>query len=66
MSIAGSPFYVLGGTWEDQTISLSTKTIFHGSKNVFILNAQNIYHDNYAIAIKNFESIKNKLVNFTD
>ena len=65
MSTAGSPFYVLGGTWEDQAISLSTKTIFYNSNNVFIMDTKNIYHDNYAIAIKNFESIKNKLENFT-
>lgn len=64
MTLAGKPFYVLGGSWEDQAMSLSTKCGLSNSENVYLLNTAGIIHDNYKVAIKNFSAIKSKISNY--
>lgn len=64
METAGTPFYVLGGSWEDQMMSLSTKYILTNAENAYILNTDGIIHDNYKVAVKNFGSIQSKLSSY--
>lgn len=64
MEQAGTPFYVLGGSWEDQMISLSTKYKLSNAKNAYILNTDGIIHDNYKVAVKNFGLIQSKISSY--
>ena len=64
MEQAGAPFYVLGGSWEDQMMSLSTKYDLVNAENAYILNTDGIIHDNYKVAVKNFDSIQSKISSY--
>lgn len=64
MESAGNPFYVLGGSWEDQMMSLSTKYNLTNVDNAYILNTEGIIHDNYKVAVKNFSSIQSKISSY--
>ena len=66
MLTAGHPFYILGGTWEDQMMSLSTRYTYGNYTNVYILDNQGIVHDNYLVAIKNMSKIQHKLMNYVN
>lgn len=66
MKLAGRPFYILGGTWKDQMMSLSTKQLFAECGNVHILLANDIVHDNYKVAVTNFNKIQEHLSKFVE
>lgn len=55
------PFYILGGSWDDQKMSLSSKYNLLNADNVYMLNTDDIKHDNYKVAVKNFAAIQNRM-----
>lgn len=60
MLASAPPFFVLGGTWEDQCISRSTVFMHGDSPNIYILNNGDVVHDNYKVAVNNFSAVAEK------
>lgn len=58
MFLSGKPFYILGGSWNDQVISQSFKKAYNSRRDILILEANNIQHDNYKLAVHNFKRAK--------
>lgn len=66
MQSAGMPFFILGGSWEDQQMSLSTQYKFKSANNIYILDTTAIKHDNYKVAVKNFNAVHEKLMTYVN
>jgi len=64
MRLADPPFFILGGTWEDQCISLSTLFSYRDAKNIYFLDNADIVHDNYKVAVNNFGNAFKKMGDF--
>lgn len=62
MKSAPKPFFILGGSWDDQMISKSTLYKYATANNVYILDNKGIHHDNYKVAIQNLDKIQPKLM----
>ena len=58
MKFAGKPFFCIGGTWEDQKMSLSTINLLSKKRNTFILSDDTIIHDNYKLAVVKFAQVQ--------
>lgn len=66
MQTAGMPFFILGGSWEDQQMSLSTRYKFKTANNIYILDTTAVKHDNYKVASKNFNNAREKLMAYVN
>ena len=64
MKSAGKPFFCIGGTWEDQKMSLSTISLLSKKRNTFILSDDTIIHDNYKLAVLKFSQVHPLLQSF--
>lgn len=64
MRLSGMPFFILGGTWEDQCISLSTIFSYNDVPNIYLLDNGDIVHDNYKVAVTNFGNAFKKMADF--
>ena len=64
MLSSGMPFYSLGGSWEDQMMSLSSRYNLGKISNVYLLDSDGIIHDNYKVAVKNFPIIHSRISDY--
>ena len=64
MRLSDPPFFILGGTWEDQCISLSTIFTYRDAQNIYVLDNAGVVHDNYKVAVNNFGNAFKKMGDF--
>lgn len=66
MLIAPKPIYVIGGTWDDQKISLSTKHTYANDQHIIIADEPSIVHDNYKLANVIYNKYKGRFKSLLD